>query len=392
MLTSDYNININKEYIEEGKKNTSRLFTFFFLYTMNHSKERAYALLGEERNKYIRELGEHPRQHQVTWGGSGYHIHDPVADKTISARGITTTLKKLYWPNYTKPNYTNKEYNRLASVTRRISKKAEENSEIMKNHYIVVAANKAMKSARGPVRGSIVHRQVSEYISNTLEVFKRQNPGGLHKMVEHVFAAMTLHGIMPFIPDYRVFDERTRIATEIDLLGVEKRTGTPVFIELKTCISPKHFQAEDGRFHGILGSDQLGRYLGNCSAKNRACVQLALSALMATNNSGYRGPYKCLVIAVYDTGYTTHMLPVEHFTKIYTPLWNNMSNIIITTDLKLRQQREALKAEKKRKRDLERARNKANKQAERESNKRQRTSSKSNDSSKSKERKKKNKK
>lgn len=268
-------------------------------------------------------LLEHPRQHHVVRSGGGYQVHNPVTDKLRFYRGLTTVLKTLYWPNYMRP-VRDSPIARLAGIQNRVRALAPSTQARARDH--VAAATRAQAAAKGSVRGSIVHRHLSELTTMDMEAFERRNPGGMHPWTKRVLQALTAAGKIPFLCDYAVYDEEMGVATEHDLIAIDEITGKITFIELKTCPAIKLFHTPDsgGYFSGLLNEGSVRDALGRNTACARAMVQLAIATIMAINGTGLTDDFDAWVVAVCESKVEIIELSPEFILETGRRIFRNM--------------------------------------------------------------------
>jgi hypothetical protein len=210
-------------------------------------------------------------------GGGGVHI---------ALTGITKVIKELYWKDDSWwPKSKSAEAQALKKTAAR--RKALSSANPLNNKKWKTG----QELARSNVRGSIVHRQLVEWIQLDKPNFLIRNPDGQHILTEMAFAALKAKNLVPLAAEYRVAceEETVRLGTAIDLVCVNINTSRVHFIEVKSSYSRGLFYFDDQQvpFQGLLGrlQKQYPKKLphSNCT---KARIQLAVGVLMAVEGLG----------------------------------------------------------------------------------------------------------
>jgi len=285
---------------------------------MQLNVEEVLDLLGEERGgAAARVLATHPRTRDLIQEG-GVYIY---IDRTKRARGaagangtmglhimlmgLTKPLRRHYWPNYqwrrgaTKSTPEMRVLQRSSLRLRGLQKKPEKQKEFVP----------AQETAQSHVRGSIVHRQLAQWVAMDKVHFRILNPDGKHPVLKALLQALDKRGWVPLAVEYKVActEEKVRLATGIDLICVPG----PVFIELKTTLDRDLFFQDDPRapFTGLLfvlvqkWNQRWPKAKLLRSDCTRAKVQLAMGIWMALEGMGtsFQADFLAYVAVVSDT-------------------------------------------------------------------------------------------
>jgi len=130
---------------------------------------------------------------------------------------------------------------------------------------------------RGAQLGSLVHRQIEDWILHDGAGFRARHPRGPHAYTVRAMDEMVrVRGWQPIRAEYVVHDPQVNMATRIDVVCL-KRDGTPVFVELKTQYEGGAFDAQD--------PDKRWRCSGplrgcSCTPADQAAVQITLGVIM----------------------------------------------------------------------------------------------------------------
>jgi len=153
-------------------------------------------------------------------------------------------------------------------------------------------------SCGGVARGSLVHREIKQFVELDRSSFLKVNKGAMHPWTGVVLKELVSRGWMPAHSEYLVYDARIRVATAIDLVCANA-SGKLLFVELKTGHA-NNFVRSSGRMRGVLSRFE------DCP-RSRACLQLAVSVLMALRETSLKPEdFECLVVRVDDSGVELH--------------------------------------------------------------------------------------
>lgn len=268
--------------------------------TLKERRELAYRALGERGLSAadVRAFLEHPRNELLVMEGCRFYYAPPVGaaakqkqqpEALVPLKGLTSLLREFYWPTH-KPwdkRDRGKEKEKKVSATAALIKKKTWTT--------------AMSRATGNVRGSIVHRQLAEYVAFGRDVFLQQNPQ-VHPLVRQALAALEKASLYPVVAEYRVACVDVRLGTALDLGCINFRTGHMTWLEVKTCASRRAFEATGA---GDVFAGRLGRLASvhknlPCSDCSRAKVQLGVSVLMAIEGTGHKGAVDAAVLLLAD--------------------------------------------------------------------------------------------
>lgn len=152
----------------------------------------------------------------------------------------------------------------------------------------------------GPMRGTLVHRQIEDSVLHDNENFLRRHAQGMHPWARSLMKCLLKRGMRPFRAEFTVHDADMGAATQIDLLAVDQ-TGRLVFIENKTGYGGGDWMCvAEGTAWRLDVLTALGASFP-CNPRNRAVVQATLGALMAVRM--LRLPeeaFAVLVLRVHD--------------------------------------------------------------------------------------------
>lgn len=297
--------------------------------TLKERRELAYRALAERglAADGVRAFLEHPRNDLLVMEGSRFYYAPPVGaaaakqpEGLVSLKGLTSLLREFYWPTHSPWNKKKVEPTSAASALIKKKKGA--------------AWASVMSRAKGNVRGSIVHRQLAEYVNLGRDVFLQQNPQ-VHPLVRMALAALEKASLYPVVAEYRVACVDARLGTALDLGCINFRTGHMTWLEVKTCASRRAFEATAA---GDVFAGRLGRLASvhktlPCSDCSRAKVQLGVSVLMAIEGTGHKGAVDAAVLLLADdqreglfydlteTFLTTYAVPVYLDIQKRLPEW-----------------------------------------------------------------------
>lgn len=244
--------------------------------------------------------------------GGGFYYLDRTQQppRHVRLSGVTKPLKEYYWPAFTpwfkSTSAAAKAINKADAHTRALITKAKGKKK--KWHS-------AQDVAKSNVRGSIVHRQLGDWIKHDVAHFNIRNPSGRHVLTKATLKALRAKHLVPFAADYVVACEErdVMLGTGIDLVCVNLQTNRLHFIELKTAHSRGRFYLDEPGipFTGVLGQirrrhpDKVSR-----STCTRARVQLAVGVLMAVEGLGLKDEFDASVLLLNED-HAPEWIPVD---------------------------------------------------------------------------------
>jgi hypothetical protein len=193
-------------------------------------------------------LLEHPRVTDIQQEGGSYmwcdrsrHGPDGTPGLWVKMSGLTRFLKDFYWPAYTPwKKSESPEIRALRRASLRISglqkkaRHARESAGIVEEDEEVVLS--PQEKAKASHRGSIIHRQLHQYVMMDEAHFLKFNPSGLHRGTRAFLKSLTKRGLYPFNVEYKVActEPDVLLATGIDVMALDEVTGRLAIIEVKT--------------------------------------------------------------------------------------------------------------------------------------------------------------
>lgn len=243
-------------------------------------------------------LQAHPRNVRIT-GGDNDSGFDVLADDRTGLNhynGLLTPLAECFWPNELTPEgqKRNRKAASAASKTGPMRAGGGVSKKQRRRQY-----KTAQEAVKGRSRGSLVHRHIHELILLGEKGFLKKNPEGAHPWAKMVHKLLLRRGWRPVCAEKRVFNERLRIATAVDLVCVDV-SGRLHFIEVKTGFGTTEEWC--GVHNGPMRAP-LHNIFTNC-ALNRAKIQCMMGAFMAIQGHGIEGDdaFMCHVVHVCDRG------------------------------------------------------------------------------------------
>lgn len=273
-----------------------------------------YPRLADARD--ARALVEHPRNACLHMEGGRFHFLDRAhGDRLVALKGLTSLLQAFYWPTYSP--WAKTESADVRAVKRSVAalRHARKSAPAPKKTLAKPPAKRgtwrtALEAARGSVRGSIVHRQLGEWITHDRAAFNTLNPSGQHPLLRQALLALAAADLLPLAVEFRVAWTDGRLGTAIDLVTVHRETGVVRFVEVKTCQSRRLFFLDEPAcpFAGKLRELARAAGAGPDSARplprsacTRAAVQLAVSVCMAVEGTGFGDrPYEAAVLLLNE--------------------------------------------------------------------------------------------
>ena len=261
-----------------------------------HNKKHGEKLLNNERNARICHKG---RAFYYTDEDDIYHC----------AKGLLPTLGYIYWPDFDAKEITKKQ----KTYTRGGRKKGRG----LKDKK-VFPSQKEKKKGRfyGIIKGSEVHEEIQDFIELDKNAFTKKHPI-IHEFTRRILLFISARGWIPFISEFKTFDEDLRIATSIDLVCLDVATGKLIFLEFKTGYEG-YFDRYTGYMRGALNK------LTN-SPSNQAHIQLITSVLITMKSHRISvDEFEMYVIRVDNTCLSPDKVSNNYLsskaTKIYTDL------------------------------------------------------------------------
>lgn len=217
--------------------------------------------------------------------------------------GLTKALQKHFWPDYNvkeaqKKADRNKQRERLNRQKRKAQKNvpwSKRRTEIQRN-----------TRKHGIDLGRVVHEQVADYVNLSTEVFrKRYAETGVNAFVVKAAHALREGGLKPRVAEIPIFCEFSKVATSIDMVCTEVRSGTTVLVEMKT--------AYTGYF-----TKHIGHYLQSPLRKweshplNHARLQVLMSRLFLKHRYAI-SQVDAVVLRVTQDGLGTYPVPSQWF-------------------------------------------------------------------------------
>lgn len=223
--------------------------------------------------------------------GERYHFLEPGARTPRSLRGLTTVLRELYWPEL--------RFGGACSGKRASSSSSSVSAAKRARVAPVTAdagADTLLAKARGHVRGSIVHQQLHDLLTLERRSYARKNEDGTHPWAQRLLRDLLARGELPLCSEFLVADPELGLATRLDLLAVNERSGHLTVYEFKTAEHREPFYRGDAAapFAGLLQ-----RRLAN-SALNRAALQASIGAIMASQMLELKGMFKVYVVLLTE--------------------------------------------------------------------------------------------
>jgi hypothetical protein len=292
-----------------------------------------YEALQERRlpTEGVRRLLEHPRNNGLLqMEGSCFYYAPPRGAQGAAAgqgwiplKGLTSLLRDFYWPNH-RPWGTKRK--------RQDSAPPSAASALVKRRTAPTGQWAApIMGATGNVRGSIVHRQLAEFVNLGRDQFLAQNRQ-VHPLVQIALRTLERASLYPLLAEYRVAQVDVRLGSAVDLLCVNMRTGAPTWIEVKTSARRSLFEgAGPDDYAGLLATINARQEEGKrpvlaYSDCARARIQLGVSLLMGIEGTGFTGAYDAFVLLLADDQIEGRLYEVNKaFLKQYAePLYKDI--------------------------------------------------------------------
>jgi hypothetical protein len=239
----------------------------------------------------VRLLLEHPLNAQLITEGGCYHYqnHDK-GSKLQVLKGLTSILRDFYWPSY-----SHRSKSRSAALRDIEKAAADERKHTVGGGGSSTVRIKqefptAQSMATGSVRGSIVHRQLAEWIKGKSRRDFYERNTVMHPLVTQALAALKKANLQPVAAEYQVAWIDGRLGTAIDIMCVNMKTGVVTAVEQKTSKTRAGFMLheEEVPYEGKL--KEVNRAHANALASSdcaRARIQLCMSVLMAVEGLGF---------------------------------------------------------------------------------------------------------
>lgn len=300
------------------------------------------------------KLLTHDRNKQLVMEGGCFHFLDrskkgPNGEpgRLIPQTGLTRVIAEFYWPNrtawYNNQSSAAKHLRRIYNSHKTITKKKMQHRRRLK-------ALDAQQAAVSHVRGSIVHRQVSNWFHMTPTQFAAHNPSGEHTQTGLIFEALDNASQIIIATEYKVACTEIGLASAIDIVSMDARTGKLRFIEVKTVpsrINALLFSVDNPsvEFSGLLNRSGLERTL-----RSHAKVQLGLCVLMLVEGMHFVHDFDSAILLVWDDGYEWIDVDAGFYRDYAGPIYQDLKNNVPGW----KQQQRELAAEKKQRRNTQR--------------------------------------
>jgi hypothetical protein len=160
----------------------------------------------------------------------------------------------------------------------------------------------------------------------------RNQQRGAHDWTVRVLYALLDANVKPVASEFMVWEDDVtdpdaqrrlpqwrwtrRLATAIDLVGVDATTGELHLIELKTGYANGEWHRTRGPMRGALAALQ-------DTPRNRARIQIVLGAMLMTMGHGLQRPFSCWVIRVDDTVVDRQLVKPDFVKQWGKVLWDN---------------------------------------------------------------------
>lgn len=227
---------------------------------MNIDIHELISTFDNRKSKDLKILVYHERNKSIFFSSSAYYMREPSGNLRILS-GLLPSLKNCFWKDL---DY----YKMLGKLNKTKSKKNINktiNPELSYGRYY------------GKIRGSLIHRQLNDYLIFDLKNFKKKYFKGLHPWAEKIFELIKKYEWIPLISEFDCFDAKLKIGTSIDMICYCKKTGKIIALEIKTGYK-NNFENENGYMTGCL------RRVLKLSFLNCAILQLLTSILFIVKN------------------------------------------------------------------------------------------------------------
>lgn len=241
-------------------------------------------------------LISHPNTKLIKLSGRGFRVRGKYY------KGLTPVLKDLFWPlTEEDPFKRSKE-----DVKRRKSRKIYAPSE----------GKKKVKKCKGfgAKHGSKVHKEVCKLVRRfASNRAVRKIPAGLDPCTLRVINLLAENGWFPIASELGTFDDRSKIATAMDIAVIDVNRSKVIALELKTSSG-----AEDYGAHPTdTGMSPPMEDVINCP-KNRHAMQHMCTILSFENNYGF----------TFDDAAILRVCPKQRVAKIIPlPEWTDYSSV-----------------------------------------------------------------
>lgn len=143
-----------------------------------------------ERQKTLSALLSHPRNANIIFKGRGFRYVD--AKKELMLTGLTTALKRVFWPDY---EYEESAYRRKGTGV--------------------------SSAAEGKDRGTYVHNQIMDYINTPAKKFKAKHDT-LHPYTKKAIIGMRKWKLTACQAEFAIFDLRSMIGSRLDAILLDE--------------------------------------------------------------------------------------------------------------------------------------------------------------------------
>lgn len=232
---------------------------------MDIDAEKVLATLDDP--SVARALVNHERNALVVNTEGAYFYLDRTTQNLCILSGELPRLKLVFW-SHTNSRNIKKQPKPSKSLLWKKGKRTKRRKEKKRQE------GRPRGRFAGLVNGCDTHNQMKSLVLYDARTFRK-----MHKQVNPyttrlMQAIVSLRHWTPLLPEFDLFDARLGIGTSVDLIGVD-RSGDLILMEFKTGYSD-YWHTRDGYMHGALAG------LANTPC-NRACVQVAVSALILQN-------------------------------------------------------------------------------------------------------------
>ncbi len=246
------------------------------------------------------------RNERICHRGRAFYYTD-LEDTYHCAKGLLPTLSYIYWPDFDVKEVTKKEKTYSRGGKRKGMKTKK-----------VFPSQKEKKRGRfyGIIKGSEVHTEIQDFIELDKNAFTKKHPV-IHEFTRRILLFINKRGWIPFISEFKTFDEDLRIATSIDLVCLDIVTGKLIFLEFKT-----GYEGYFDRYTGYM-RNSLNKLTN--SPSNQAHIQLITSVLITMKSHRISvDEFEMYVIRVDNTCLSPHKVSNDYLSskakKIYTDL------------------------------------------------------------------------
>lgn len=198
----------------------------------------AFAMgLSAERAPTLVALRDHPRAVNVVWEEGAVRGQAMVWAKAsdgraVKMRGITKIIDRLFRPSFDYKT-TYKKARNSASARRRKKAEKKKRAALVGSFDSLKRVAKATPRLRGTARGTTIHTQLCDSVILSRAEFERTHPA-LMRWTVGVMAWLRQQQLRPVFAEYPVTSWALGITTPVDLVCLDKTSGSVVLVELKT--------------------------------------------------------------------------------------------------------------------------------------------------------------